>query len=183
MSKKSNSETIFRRSIRNLLLKEVVVDEHAEQRLAERLTSHFEFEIGFEHAPAQYTSVGTFSFPEEIANSILDKIDILKTISFPKNKDFGVKLEAVPINPKRIAFYDGYSINSIKNKNLVLIPSGDESNGTVYYAIVRGNVMKTFMLMKSYIRVDAAKLRVDHILTDWNKIKEFQTRVKAKNDA
>jgi len=171
-----NSGKILRMSIRNLLLKEVIIDQHAEQRLAERLLSPEGYEVGFEYAHAQYTSVGKYFIPKNIVESILNKIDVLKTKPFPRNKDYGVKLDMVPINVNEISFYEGYNQNSIKGKNLVLIPGGDESNGSIYYAIIRGNVMRTFMLMKNYIKIDAQKLRVDFVVSNWDTVIQNKVR-------
>ena len=169
-------ENALRKSIRSLILKEVIIDQHAEQRLAERLLSPNGFEIGYEHAPTKYTIVGKYFIPEEIVNSILNKIEVIKTKSFPKNKAYGVKLDVIPIDINKIHFYDDFNISFIKNKKIVLIPGEDESNGTIYYAIIRENVMKTFMLMKNYIKIDAQKLRVDFVISNWDTIEQNKVR-------
>ena len=160
----------------NKLLREVIIDKHAEQRLKERLLSQNGYEVGFEETPMNYKKVGTYFIPQNIIDSILSKIDILKTKSFPKIKEYGIKLEEIPIDLNKISFYEGFNLNSIKGKNLILIPGGDESNGNIYYAVIRGNIMVTFMLMKNYIKIDTAKLRVDYIITNWDVIIQNKVR-------
>lgn len=169
------TEDTLREKIHNLL-KEIIVDEHAEQRLRERLLSKNGYEVGYEDTPMNYIKVGRYFIPDNIKQSILNKVDVLRNKSFPKNKDYGIKLEAIPIDINSINFYEGFSSISIKGKNLVLIPGGDESNGNIYYAIIRGNIMKTFMLMKSYIKIDSQKLRVDYIISNWDTIVQNKVR-------
>ena len=88
----------------NKLLREVIIDKHAEQRLKERLLSQNGYEVGFEETPMNYKKVGTYFIPQNIIDSILSKIDILKTKSFPKIKEYGIKLEEIPIDLNKISF-------------------------------------------------------------------------------
>lgn len=168
-------EESLRKKIRELL-KEVILDEHAAQRLKERLLSPNGYEVGFEDTPMNYIKIGQYFIPDNIKQSILSKVDILKNKSFPKNKDFGVKLDIIPIDINSIKFYDDFNTANIKGKQLLLIPGGSESNGTVYYAIIRDNIMKTFMLMKNYIKIDSQKLRVDYIVSNWDTIIQNKVR-------
>jgi len=171
-----NLEETLRKQIRKAILNEVAVDEHAGLRLKQRLMSLRNYEVGFEVERGQYVSVGTYPIPDEVKNSIMIKIDILRAKNFPKNKDFGVKLDAVPINIQKINFYDGFNLQSIKGKNLVLIPGESESNGNIYFAIIRNNIMTTVMLMKNYITIDREKLRVDYVVTNWSTIMQNKIR-------
>jgi hypothetical protein len=57
-----------------------------------------------------------------------------------------------------------------------LIPGGDESNGTIYYAIIRNNEITTIMLMKNYINLDNNKLRTDIMVSKWDTIVQNKIR-------
>ncbi len=157
-------------------LQEAIVEDHFMDRIKERLLSGKPFQVGYESTPANYYSVGTYNIPQAVIVDVLEKIELLKQVKFPRNKDYGIKVAQIVIQPNLIQFFEGESLQTIKGKNLVLIPGGDESNGNIYYAVVRADALKTFMLMKNYVTIDAMKLRVDHILTDWNRIKSNQVR-------
>jgi hypothetical protein len=165
----------IRKKIR-FILKESVVSMHAEERLKERLLSNLSYEIGYEDGPRNYIAIGRYTIPEKTKVSILNKIEILKSKQFPKNKSFGVRLETISIDPNYIKFYPGYNEISLRGKNIVLIPGGDESNGTIYYAIIRNNEITTIMLMKNYINLDNNKLRTDIMVSKWDTIVQNKIR-------
>lgn len=165
----------LRMQIRNFL-KETVVSDHFTDRTLERLLSNKPFDVGYESSPTIYETVGKYTIPSETTNEALNKIQILKNTNFPNKKDYAVKICSVFINPTLIQYTNGHNPNTVKGKNLVLMQDYGQSNGTIYYAIIRRNELKTLMLMKNYIKIDSFKLNVDNIISDWNIISSKQIR-------
>ena len=117
-----------------------------------------------------------FVIPQNYIDDVLQKVDYALIANFPYKKGYGLKVIQIPIIPTQIQFESNHNMNTIKGKNLLFVSNGDESNGSVLYFIIRNNEFYTFMFMKSYITIDTAKLRVDHILSNWNMIKANQIR-------
>ncbi len=171
-----NLRLLLRTHLQEALIKEARITDHFEQRLHQRLVGTNGVQVGYESSPMQYEIVGDYIIPQEIISDVADKMTILKNTRFPEQKDYGIKVTQIPIIPTKINFLSNHNLNTIKGKNLLFVSDGDESNGNVLYVVIRKNVIFTFMFMKSYIKIDALKLRVNHILSDWNIIKSNQVR-------
>lgn len=153
---------------------------HFNDRVMERLISNtgVGVPVGYESSPQQYELVGHYIIPNEVIMDVQNKIKILQSAKIPNNKDYGIKVTQIPINPATINYISSHNINTVKGKNLLFIapPGRDESNGNILYIILRKGKLFTFMFMKNYIKIDANKLRVDYILTNWDAIKNNQVR-------
>ena len=108
-------------------------------------------------------------------NMLMEKLSVVINKNFPKNKSYAVALGRVTPQEKS-SFYLGpgegenqtqYPIYSIQNQD-----NSGNSNGTVFWAIVRGNVVTTILLSSAgiYKNTEALlrKLRVDVIIKNIN---------------
>ena len=88
------------------ILREALIDEHAEHRLFNRILNRTDLPVGFEISGSigQYVIVGTYAITKDVKTQVLENVDLIKKYNFPKNKDFGVKITEFRIDRNLVIF-------------------------------------------------------------------------------
>lgn len=174
----NKTESLLKTTI-NKLLKEALVTAHAKRQFEERFLVQRLMAVGFETSPGQYEEVGTYKINDLIVNELQNRFDILSKKSFPKNKDYAVKMLDIVINPNDIDYFEPENKPAyLKQKNpfILLNDSVHDSNGNSVYVIIRHGEIVTTMLAKNYVKIDPIKMRVDFVIKDWNLIIQNKVR-------
>jgi len=147
---------------------------HTNERIEQRLEALASVDVKVESTTANYTKVGTIAISKSFKEQVKAKLEAISGLKTRSNKSYAFMLGQLQMS---LTKFDSESDKqSAKGKQLVasVHNSRGESQGTMYYAIVRGGVITTTCLVKPYTSLGnglADKLRVDAVIKNVNKFR------------
>lgn len=152
----------------------MTVTNHTNERIEQRLEALTSVDVKVESTTAKYTKVGTMSISDSFKQQVKDKLDAISGLKTSSRKSYAFMLGQLQMSLTK--FDSEADKQSSKGKQLVasVHNSRGESQGTMYYAIVRDGVVTTTCLVKPYTSVGnglSDKLRVDAVIKN---IKKFR---------
>lgn len=152
----------------------MTVTNHTNERIEQRLEALTSVDVKVESTTANYTKVGTIEISDSFKEQVKTKLEAISALKTRSNKSYAFMLGQLQMS---LTKFDSESDKqSAKGKQLVasVHNSRGESQGTMYYAIVRDGVITTTCLVKPYTSVGnglADKLRVDAVIKNINKFR------------
>ena len=153
---------------------EMTASVHTTERIDQRLEALTNVDVKVESTTANYTKVGTISISDSFKQQVKNKLEAISALKTSSRKSYAFMLGQLQMSLTK--FNSEADKQSSKGKQLVasVHNSRGESQGTMYYAIVRDGVITTTCLVKPYTSVGngiADKLRVDAVIKN---IKKFR---------
>jgi len=152
------------------ILSEASLTPHFLDRVQDRLERQFVFNVGFESDEiiGKYSKLGTYKLPEDVRIKILKEIAKIESIPYPRGSSFGILLHKFDLNLDTAQFFSDGAKNVAarklaRGKTMVIVDDNSLSNGDMLFAIIRNDIGKTLMLVKSYTKNFQRKLRVDNV--------------------
>lgn len=157
-------------------MKDMTVTNHTSERIEQRLEALSGLEVKVESSKevGKYLKVGTLPLTDSFKQQVKDKLEAIRTLKTRSNKSYAFMLGQLQMSLTK--FDSEADKASAKGKQLVasIHNSRGESQGTMYYAIVRDGVVTTTCLVKPYTSVGnglADKLRVDAVIKNLKKFR------------
>lgn len=152
----------------------MTVTNHTNERIEQRLEALASVDVKVESTTANYTKVGTIVISDNFKEQVKTKLEAISALKTRSNKSYAFMLGQLQMSLTK--FDSEADKQSAKGKQLVasVHNSRGESQGTMYYAIVRDGVVTTTCLVKPYTSVGnglADKLRVDAVIKNINKFR------------
>jgi len=152
----------------------MTVTNHTNERIEQRLEALTSVDVKVESTTANYTKVGTIAISDSFKEQVKTKLEAISALKTRSNKSYAFMLGQLQMSLTK--FDSEADKQSAKGKQLVasVHNSRGESQGTMYYAIVRDGVITTTCLVKPYTSVGnglADKLRVDAVIKNINKFR------------
>ena len=152
----------------------MTVTNHTNERIEQRLEALTSVDVKVESTTANYNKVGTIAISDSFKEQVKAKLEAISALKTRSNKSYAFMLGQLQMSLTK--FDSEADKQSAKGKQLVasVHNSRGESQGTMYYAIVRDGVITTTCLVKPYTSVGnglADKLRVDAVIKNINKFR------------
>lgn len=152
----------------------MTVANHTNERIEQRLEALTSVDVKVESTTANYAKVGTIAISDSFKEQVKTKLEAISALKTRSNKSYAFMLGQLQMSLTK--FDSEADKQSSRGKQLVasIHNSRGESQGTMYYAIVRDGVITTTCLVKPYTSVGnglADKLRVDAVIKNVNKFR------------
>lgn len=156
-------------------LREAVSEPHFIERLNDRFLTPHVFTVGYEEKnnSSVYNIVGKFELTPELLHVLTQRLTIIQSLNFPKQKSYGIKIIDIPIDKQSVNYYTPEDKKSALQARVPLVITNlntSESNGNSIWVIIRENRIKTIMLVKNYLKITPDKIKTDFVISNWDVI-------------